>query len=356
MKNIAIDARPLSSELTGIGRYLFNVLVEILNNDTTNKYYLYTSNPLRFEFDNIPNVKIRMLPTKTKLRELIITQTIFPLWAMMDDIDTFWSPRHHLPLILGLTNKVKKVVTVHDIVWIKHPETMNKNGLLIEKLFFKRSLKISDKIITLSNFTKNELKEHLLIPEKKINTTGVGCFHEEQKDEFDDLPLHHPYFLFVGTLEPRKNLRNILGAYKNFCLTNNEIDLVLVGKNGWGTQLISEVVKELGIENRVKQLGFVEDSYLTYLYKNCELLLMPSIYEGFGFPALEALSYHKKVIVTKNSAIAELNGDNVIISETTIDSILTAIEYSQSLEPKEFSNINTSWEIPAQKTTKILTS
>lgn len=354
MKKIAIDARPLSSQLTGIGRYLYNVLREILEADPVNHYYLYSSEPLLFDFTNNPNVHIRVLPTKSKIGELIVSQILFPIWATQDKIDTFWSPRHHLPLLLSLSKSMKKVVTIHDIVWFKHPETMSKGGLIIEKLFFYPSLRISDKIITLSNFTKTELCQNLSISENKIITTGIGCFHGVSEGECCELDIEGRYLLFVGTLEPRKNLPNILRAFQKFCLTNADTDLILVGKKGWGNRQVGDIIEELNLTDRVKQLGYVDDNCLTYLYKNCEILLMPSIYEGFGLPALEALSYKKKVIVTKNSAIAEMEGNNIFISDTSSESILSAINLSINIIPSSYSKIEKSWLNPALTTIKIL--
>lgn len=356
MKNIAIDARPLSAELTGIGRYLYNLLESILKKDTENQYFLYSTSPLKHKFSNYQNVHLRNANVKNKAIELLFSQLVFPWWCRKDNIDTFWSPRHHLPLILGFSKKIKKVVTAHDIVWLKYPETMSKYGYLIEKIFFRPSMKIADKILVLSQFTQNEMIKHLGIEKEKILVTGVGCFSQNIKnDDLDQsLDIGDKYFLFVGTLEPRKNLKNILIAFKQLAKQDKEINLVVVGKDGWGNIKINDIITEFDLEQRVKRLGFVTDSVLTHLYKKCEGLLMPSIYEGFGFPALEALSYKKKVLVTKYSAIAEMKGDNIFVSKTESESIFFNMITLLNVKPKFHAKIMKSWDDSALNTLEIL--
>ncbi|MDA0110526.1 glycosyltransferase family 1 protein [Vibrio sp. La 4.2.2] len=355
MKRIAIDARPLSDKLTGIGRYLNEVLREIFEQDRINQYYLYSSKPLLIDFSGYANVRVVHCNTKHKLIDFLISQTLFPIWCLRDKINVYWSPRHHLPMMLSLNKTIKKVVTIHDIVWFKHPSTMNRSGLLLERMLFKPSVRQSNTIITLSKFTKKELINELNVNENKITTTGAGSFVNEcslqgnyKSHFFKSASI--PYFLFVGTLEPRKNLHNIILAFHEFSKKNKEVNLVLVGKDGWGDLKISDLISRYNLEDRVEQCGFVSDDQLKQLYENCHTLLMPSIYEGYGFPALEALALKKNVIVSKHSAIAEIHGDNILISETDNVSIHEALLQTLDIVPTNHAKIVSSWKIPAKLT------
>ncbi|MEZ8949846.1 glycosyltransferase family 4 protein [Vibrio sp. 10N.247.311.18] len=355
MKKIAIDARPLSEKLTGIGRYLNEVLREIFEQDRINQYYLYSSKPLLTDFSCYANVRIVHCNVRHKLIDFLISQTLFPVWCLRDKVDVYWSPRHHLPMMLSFNKSIKKVVTIHDIVWLKHPSTMNKSGLLLERMLFKPSVLQSNTIITLSKFTKKELINELAINPNKITTTGAGSFVNECSLQ-SNCKNHSfksdstPYFLFVGTLEPRKNLQNIILAFYEFSKKNKEVNLVLVGRDGWGDLKISDLISRYNLEERVEQCGFVSDDQLKQLYKNCHTLLMPSIYEGYGFPALEALVMKKNVIVSKHSAIAEIQGDNILIAETDNKSIHEALLKTLDIAPTNHAKIVASWKRPAKLT------
>jgi glycosyltransferase involved in cell wall biosynthesis len=351
---IGIDARPLSHDLTGIGRYTLNVINELILLDESIEWFLYSDRPLLISF-NLPNVKIRIGGNGTAFTSTIFSQCVFPIWAIRDKLDTFWSPRHHLPLALAVVPKIRKVVTVHDIVWKKCPETMSKFGLLLEKLLFKPSVQIASAVIAVSDFTKNELQHEYDTVRKKIFSIPLQSFISKDnarktypKYTTDD------YILFVGTLEPRKNLKNLLSAFQTISKKKNDIKLIIVGKDGWGDVKVSQLTKNLGIEDKVVTTGFVSDEELLSLYQHCGILAMPSLYEGFGLPALEALSLKKKVIVSKFNAIAEIEGDNVFVTDLDSMAISEAIEKALETTPQHPANVGNDWSTIAKQTLTIL--
>lgn len=131
---IGIDARPLSHELTGIGRYTLNVLTELFKLNQDVEWYLYSDRPLLIDFEQ-PNVTIRFGRGTAPFTSTLFSQFVFPFWALKDKLEAFWSPRHHLPLAMAAMPNMRKVVTIHDIVWKRHPETMSKFGSFSKNCF-----------------------------------------------------------------------------------------------------------------------------------------------------------------------------------------------------------------------------
>lgn len=182
---IGIDVRPLSSDLTGIGRYTINVLEHLFDLRKDIDWYLYSDKPIKYEFTG-NNIHIRTGRNGEIIKGVIFSQLLFPWWAIRDKLDVFWSPRHHLPILLYFSKNIKKVVTIHDIVWIKYPETMSKYGLILEKILFIPSIKMAKNIITVSNFTQNELNQTFLFTKEKTCSIPLQSFI--RKDELDYIP------------------------------------------------------------------------------------------------------------------------------------------------------------------------
>jgi glycosyltransferase involved in cell wall biosynthesis len=316
------------------------------------EWYLYADRPLKVVFPNNSNIHIRTGNLSQDRISTLYSQIFFPLWANKDNVDIFWSPRHHLPILLS--RKIKKFVTIHDIVWKRYPETMTRLGRLLDRLLMPISLNISDHILSVSEFTKNELINALDIAPSKITVTPLAPT-KLPVDTTSELPnnlIGKNFFLFVGTIEPRKNLKNLLSAFAQFCNTNNKYYLVIAGKDGWGNESITEIVNNLKLKNRVIILGYVKENVLHSLYQNCSALLMPSLYEGYGLPAIEALNYAKPVITTAHSAISSKISPLVItIKDEGIDSIIESINKIKSVAKYNYERpALTTWKDSAQTT------
>ncbi|GLS26971.1 hypothetical protein GCM10007877_26900 [Marinibactrum halimedae] len=220
-----------------------------------------------------------------------------------------------------------------------------------------RSIKQSNQIIAVSEFTKAELMSELGIDPQKISVTLLAPSPIERSAPSKPKSLENqPFFLFVGTLEPRKNLKNLLLAFSNYLETDKSKQIVIAGKDGWGNISISQIAKKLNIEENVKILGYVTEEELHYLYQNCEALLMPSLYEGFGLPAIEALHYSKPVIATQNSAITQVLSPLVINTENeSPEAIHFALKKLKNLEIKEGEAITLqTWQNCAKQTLDVI--
>lgn len=361
---IAVDARPLSVPATGISRYCRELLLRLVN--SPHEWFLYTDRPFIESFPHRPNVHIRHGSVNRRLFSTPFAQLMFPVWARKDQIELFWSPRHHLPVMLH--SSIKKVVTVHDLVWVKHPETMTRFGSVLERCLMPWSVKVSSRVICPSSSTASDMVEKFNVAEQKLRVIHSAGAASNKID--CDCSLHigkvkKPYMLFVGTMEPRKNLKRVLQAFSGLVLKKSEHQLYLVGGDGWGNENLEELILKLGISEKTSVLGRLSDQELWYLYANADILVMPSLYEGFGLPLVEAIEFHVPVITSNVSSMPEVAGDaGLLVDPLSVVEIQQAMERlctDRALHQRLSENAKAraelfSWDISAQKTLDALES
>ncbi|GAA0091496.1 glycosyltransferase family 1 protein [Paraclostridium bifermentans] len=303
---IGIDARPLIEKKTGIGYYLQYLLENILKNDKENQYFLFSDRKVYFECEKYKNLHV-VIDNDSNMKQT--------LWYLLRtnklckeyEIDIFWGTQHVLPL--GL-RKQKTVLTMHDLVAFDFKETMSTYNKIINQLFIPKSLNKADKIITVSKSTKERLNYHF----PKINRDKVKVIYEDvvvsndyskvDKQKFEDLGIKNKeYLMFLGTIEPRKNIKTLIKAFENI---NKEtgLKLVICGKYGWKYEEEKELI-EKNKEN-IMFLNYITEEEKSYLMKNSFLFVFPSLYEGFGLPVLEAMRNESAVIVANNTSLKEL--------------------------------------------------
>ncbi|MCO1333543.1 glycosyltransferase family 4 protein [Microbulbifer sp. OS29] len=319
MLRIGVDARPLSVATTGIGRYTEALIERMLKSG--DQWFLYSDAPLPDRFYTIENVVVRSGKIGRKSLGTLFAQARFPGWAKRDDVQVFWSPRHHLPLLMP--SSVNQVVTIHDMVWLRFPETMSVFGKYLERGLMPPSVRLAHTVIAVSQFTGDELAE--LLPESVVKTVVIpeAPFLQNSEARVDG-----EYFLFVGTLEPRKNLERLLTAYRAYVdtVSSEPLPLYICGGRGWGLPRLSEIIAELGIGKNVKLLGYVPDHDLSGLYRSARALLMPSIYEGFGLPIVEAFSQNTPVMTSEAGAMREVaGGGGLLVDPLSVSSMADGI-------------------------------
>ena len=204
MLKIGVDARPLSSPNSGMGRYLGNLLREFAAANVTHQIFLYCDRPFTLRFPLPEHWKIRTGKVESRGLSTAFAQLFFPVWSLRDKVDVFWSPRHQLPLLLPPWSR--KVLTVHDVAWNRFPQTMARSNVVLEALLMPLSLRIANQAITDSQFARSEILEYFPDAGGKL---GVVYLASDLKTEGEtgSCPLTRPYFLFVGSYEPRKNLK-----------------------------------------------------------------------------------------------------------------------------------------------------
>lgn len=320
---IAINAQLASSERsfrnTGVSRYIRQLVEGLSRIDSRNHYCVFTSRGLD---SFIPQPNFQFVSTDvdpySPTRRIVWEQVVLPGLLRRYRIDVLHSPMNVMPFLCSCAS----VVTVHDLSFLLHAATHASRRNLYLKGATALSVRRSDALITFSESVRAEVVEHYrarpdkiraipLAPTPGPGTTGV-------------LP-RRPFFLCVGTLEPRKNLAAVFAA---FARIRDQVphDLLVVGAKGWRFEGLFESVRRLGIEERTVFTGYVDDATLTSLYAHAEALIYPSLYEGFGLPPLEAMAHRCPAIVSSTPSLVELTGDAALqVDPYDVEGMATAM-------------------------------
>jgi len=324
---IGVDARPLSYQLTGIGVYLRYLLDELQKIDDRNDYYLISNGPIQYTLMN---------PRWTKLSGHFRYKFVSTFWMQFNvpplahklSFDLFWASRHHLPLLLP--KEIKTVVTVHDVVNRSYPETMALPNLLVERLLMKLSLNRSEEIIADSRSTAADIREQFGISAGKLHTIHLGTplfLERVKRDQGQGGTVPRRYFLFVGTLDPRKNFERLFKAFEMLKPLRRGLHLVIVGGEGWKNKKFRKMVQMHPLKTQIHMTGYLPRDQLASYYENAICLMFPSLYEGFGLPILEAMSCGAPVITSDTSSMPEVAGDAaLLVNPYDIPSIADAMK------------------------------
>ncbi|MDA1076443.1 MAG: glycosyltransferase family 1 protein [Proteobacteria bacterium] len=313
---IGVDARPLHHPTSGIGRYLGKLLAEFLQ-QSPHRWYLYTDRPLNTDFEQT-QVQVRAGHIAIKAASSLFCQRTFPRWAKEDQLDLFWSPRHHLPVL-----DIPSVVTIHDLVWRKQPETMIRLGRIIESLLMPGALTRATTILTPSISTAEDIRDYRPDCSDKIVVTPLAPTLE---------PSEHPgppsqrSLLFVGTIEPRKNLLRVIDAFMSLSGAAKLYTLKVAGHQGWKNTAELKRLNDPALKGRVQFMGAVTDDQLQRLYAEADFLVAPSLYEGCGLQILDALAFGKPVITSNISSLPEVAGKaGLLVDPRSVPQIADAI-------------------------------
>lgn len=323
MKNkIVIDAIPLLSSLTGIGRYASEVSKHLDKDGSfdTHYFYGYYSKKLIRSKDASQVKSLKSFLQKIPLLKKVLRKFLMLFSRVLaPKFELYWEP-NFIPLD-GIKSS-KLVTTVHDFSFHEHPLWHPKERLDYFNTYFFKNVKRSDWIITGSEFSKREIVEYLGYPKEKITVIYHGVDQKLYKVyKKSDLQvskskfgLDDKFLLFVGSIEPRKNLLNLLKAYNLLSPEiKNAYPLVLVGFKGWeNKELMQEIEKS---KDRVRYLGYLTDLELAHTYNLATLFIYPTLYEGFGIPPLEAMACATAVIASNVASLPEVCGDAVVYCE-----------------------------------------
>lgn len=313
---IGVDARLLSLPLTGIGRYTLEMLIALQKHP--HELFVYSSQPI---LESVrprlqDTVTIRVGCAKGRVGRMIWSQTMLPRWANEDKVDVFWGTMPRLPMFLP--KRIAKVVTVHDLVWLYSGETMRFTSRLLEKTLMPKAVTASDLIMADSHSTGDAIKTVFPQSAHKVNVVHLGGSeirkHLDEKRSDDCLEkrvlnVKPSFILFVGTIEPRKNLTRLLSAFAGLPdALRQKHQLVIAGGKGWGNVNLQNTLREFNLAAEVCVVDYVNDEILCELYHRALFLAMPSLYEGFGLPLLEAMSFGKPVLTAETASMPEVAG------------------------------------------------
>lgn len=311
---IGVDARNLVPCPSGIGRYVLEMCRAL--SDQGHSLILYLPEAPHDSLPPLPRCELRVGNFKGPWLRVFWSVKALPEAARKDQLDLFWGPAHRLPP--GLPSHLPTIVTIHDLVWLKAAETMNWQTWLGERAFMKASLKRANHILADSEATAKDVIEFYSGAAGRVDVVypGLTTLPSQNGRAFvpvDDQGRQHRYALFVGTVEPRKNLARLLQAFASIKPSSLcGLKLVIAGGQGWRMGDLSSLIAQHRLQDRVILTGHVSDAELARLYASADFLLMPSIYEGFGFPIIEAQSFGVPVITSNCSSMPEVAGKAAI--------------------------------------------
>lgn len=239
--------------------------------------------------------------------------------------DVVFSPTHYLPRFIT----TPRVIAIMDVSYLSYPELFRREDLHKLIHWTAYSVRHAARIITISEFSKRAIIEAYHVPADRVTVAYPALTDWQNKHPMATTETtrntEHRYILTVGTLQPRKNFTRLIEAFSK--LKETDISLVIVGKKGWLYEEILTAPKQFGVENRVKFMDFVPDDELPSLYKNAACFVLPSLYEGFGLPVLEAMSYGIPVVVSNVSSLPEIAGDaGIYVEPENVESIARGLE------------------------------
>lgn len=315
---------------TGIGNYTYQILNNINNIDKTNDYTIYIPKDSNLDINLNSNINLEY---SKKLKESNFWLDVREPNKILSPCDLYHTPQNGIGLLSE--TKIPQVITLHDIIPLKMPETVSDNYL---KIFDKEMPKILQNIsgiITVSNFSKQDIHDTLGFPKDKIFVTQLAAENQYKplnkissnnfiKNKYN---IDSGYILYVGGFSPRKN---ILGLIESFSLCKSKLSedtkLVIIGYKGASYDVYKNRALELGISSDVIFTGFIETADMPYFYNSASMLVYPSFYEGFGLPPLEAMACGTPVISSNITSIPEvLENSSIFINPSDTNDISNAI-------------------------------
>lgn len=305
---IGIDASKLvAPRKTGVEIVTAELIRALLAKDAINTYWLYSP------------VKLPGIIEGERIKNIVVPgRRLWTLRALSRELkrckpDAFWSPSNFLPFNLP----AKAVTTIHDLAFYLYPQSYSFKSRLLSLYALRRAIKVSAKLIAVSQQTKKDLKRYFNVPGEQIEV----IYHALRTD-FDqleiDLSAPYPqltkYFIYVGRLERRKNIPNIIRAFTEFKKEAGEpVQLLLAGSPGYGYGGIVKLIKRLKLENSIILKNYLSAAELPTLYKRSLGLVFASQYEGFGLNILEGFAAGVPVLTSHLGAMAEVAGGAALL-------------------------------------------
>ena len=332
---IGFDSKRLYCNFTGLGNYSRTLLKNLGEFYSDNEYYLYTPKVKRTPETNffLKNSDYHTYLSKALLKSFWRSYSIVDQ-LKKDNIKLYHGLSHELPINIH-KSKIKSIVTIHDLIFKIYPKTYSAFDRKIYDLKFKYSCIRADRIIAISNSTKNDIIKFYDINPDKIDVIYQSCnplyYNPKESEEsnavLQQYKIPNEYLLYVGSVEKRKNLKILIESYQHL-QSDFKIPLVVVGKGKKYKKEIIELIKVKGMEKLVLWIDNLKnDHHLHSIYRNSMALICPSLYEGFGLPVVEALLSKTPVITSNVSSLPEAGGPHSIyIDPNNSDELADAIQ------------------------------
>lgn len=351
---IAVDGRTIVRQRTGVGVYAERIVRALLAIDRTNRYTLFLAEPC--DHLTAPNLQKILIPAYAhKGRNRYWDNILLPHFIENEGIDVFFSPAFTLPflprlkrfvgwlplpktvrLLLKIDQKVRYVVVIHDIICEHSPQYFTLTMSFKQRLIGRNAARVADRIIADSLCTKNDLVKFYGVAEDRVTVIypEVDRNLRPVRNRKSLERIRHKYrlptryILYLGTIEPRKNVEGIVRGYAQLPEElRARYSLVISGGMGWKAEEIRDEIGRLAAKHDIRCLGYVDDEDVPSLYTMASLFVFPSFYEGFGYPPLEAMACGTPVITSNLSSLPEAVGDAaILVDPRNIDEIAAAME------------------------------
>jgi len=363
---VGVDIRPFYEPLTGIGWYLYHLLHEIAKRDDVELFLFgdarVTDIGPTLHADLPANAHVCWFDLRGRGKisrpQRAITAAAYVLWMALIDCDVMFAPNYFLPRLLGAIAR-RRVITIHDLTYKRFPELLQKETLHSLEVHMMREIALADAIICVSEATREDLLKYYQVDERRAFTIHSGV----PKPATGNRPpatLPDRYILFVSTIEPRKNLGVLLDAFENLKRSGKyDGSLVVVGRIGWKSE---EFVPRLSARD-VHHLDYLAPAELQEVYRKAEVFVFPSIYEGFGFPLLEAMAHGVPTIAAESSSLPEIAGDASLYFDprdaAQLESAITRVVENHELRHALITRgreqvAKFRWETAAERTVEVL--
>ncbi|VVA43830.1 conserved hypothetical protein [Candidatus Roizmanbacteria bacterium] len=372
---IGIDITTLAYQGFGVTNYTYNMVKNLLTIDKTNGYHLFYSSFHKSknfsyleEFKNLGATIHEYRIPLSVLRFFWGKLNFFPVEWLTGKMDVFYFSDFLRPPLLPGT---KGMTTVHDLVWKIYPQFHEDWIVTAHATKLEKTIKYKDAVLVDSLSTKNDLIKYFpKINKEKIQVAypGIGSqFRSKIKDQRSKIvfkkygiDVDSKFLLYVGAIEPRKNLTLTIEVFSELIKDNvfSDFKFIIAGRAGWRKEEVFQMIKRLRLEDRVKFIGFVDDEDLPYLYNAASLTVYLSTYEGFGLPPLESLACGTKVIAGDNSSMRETMNKEFLVDVNDKNKILEKMKYLLKNEIKidsEMVRKRFNWQESAKKFLKIVT-
>ncbi len=332
--HIALNGLFLSEKNTGGGRYLLDLLQGLQSVRTTEKYSVFVSRKTGTQkWVTQPGFEVVACGWMTDYRPSRIVWEHHCLQNVVSrkGIDVFHAAGFTLPAQL----KARSVITIFDMTFFLMPQVHEKSKVAYFRSMIPAAVKKADAVIAISSQTKCDIIKYLGTPEEKIRVVPIGIGDEfrviADKERIESVKaaysLPDEYILFVGTLEPRKNIGGLIRAYARLRKRGCRHTLVIAGKRGWQCGGIYKLVESLLLSGDVVFTDYISQEDLPVLYNGAAAFVYPSLYEGFGIPVLEAMKCGVPVVTSGISSMPEVTGDAAVLIDPYDDvSLMNGIE------------------------------